>query len=626
MLEVRIGKAMVSKGLDVIVEDMAFSGLIRLKFKLQIPFPHVERIEFCFLEHPIIDYACKPLGGDLLGFDVNVVPGLQSFIQDQIHANLRPIMYAPNVFPIEVAKMLSGDAVDRAIGVLAVTFHGAQGLKNPDRFSGTPDPYVTVSLNNRESLGQTKTVHENANPRWNETKYVILTSLYDTLTLQVYDFNDYRNDKLLGTASFTLEKLQQDPEQENLQVEVMAGGKARGVLQADIRFFPVLTGQTLEDGTEVPAPESNTGVARFTVEQAKELDGSKSLIGQLNPYAVLLLNGIEVHATKKLKRTNNPIWPNPSKELLITDRKTAKLGVVIRDDRDLITDPILGSYQVGLDALTTLMSEGKEWFHLANAKTGRIHLGLQWKPVGLKGAAGGSGGYITPIGVMRIHFINAQNLRNMETLGKSDSYVRVLQSGVEKARTVTFKNNLDPTWDEVHYIPMHSERERLTLEVMDEESIGKDRSLGHVDIAAAHYVRKSEDGDYVEHSERRFLSDGLHLVGKSSPKGTLNYTISFYPCLDVADPEDEEETKGDEKEHQEASETTTAAPNEPESVTAQVLEDGETARAESSRQKSLPKLRLRPDDLVNYGRNALLVRLWMMLPLLSMLCGADATS
>ena len=614
MLEVRIGKAMVSKGLDVIVEDMAFSGLIRLKFKLQIPFPHVERIEFCFLEDPIVDYVCKPLGGDLLGFDVNIVPGLQSFIQDQIHANLRPIMYAPNVFPIEVAKMLSGDAVDRAIGVLAITLHGAQGLKNPDKFSGTPDPYVTVSLNNRESLGQTKTVHENANPRWNETKYVILTSLYDTLTLQVYDLNEYRKDKLLGTASFALEKLQQDPEHENLQVEVMVGGKARGILQADVRFFPVLTGQTLEDGTEEPAPESNTGIARFTVEQAKELDGSKGLIGQLNPYAVLLLNGTAVHTTKKLKRTKNPIWPNPSKELLITDRKTAKLGVVIKDDRDLTTDPDLGSYQVRLDTLTTFLSKGQEWFHLANAKTGRIHLDLQWKPVGLKGAAGGSGGYVTPIGVMRIHFISAESLRNLETLGKSDSYVRVLQSGVEKARTVTFKNNLDPTWDEVHYIPMHSERERLTLEVMDEESIGKDRSLGHVEIGAAQYVRKSENGEYIEHSERRVVSEGLHLAGKSSPKGTLNYTVSFYPCLDVADPEDEEETKGEQQQHQEASEATAAAADEPESVTARVLEDGETDRAESLRQKPLPKLRLRPEDLVDYGRNALFIRLWVLLP------------
>ncbi|KAL8855321.1 MAG: hypothetical protein Q9198_010857, partial [Flavoplaca austrocitrina] len=31
ILEVRIGKGMISKGLDVIVEDFAFSGLMRIK-------------------------------------------------------------------------------------------------------------------------------------------------------------------------------------------------------------------------------------------------------------------------------------------------------------------------------------------------------------------------------------------------------------------------------------------------------------------------------------------------------------------------------------------------------------------------------------------------------------------
>lgn len=61
VLEVRIGKAMISKGLDVIVEDMAFSGLMRVKIKLQIPFPHVEKVEICFLERPTIDVSSIPI-------------------------------------------------------------------------------------------------------------------------------------------------------------------------------------------------------------------------------------------------------------------------------------------------------------------------------------------------------------------------------------------------------------------------------------------------------------------------------------------------------------------------------------------------------------------------------------
>lgn len=309
VLEIRIGKAMISKGLDVIVEDMAFSGLIRLKVKLQIPFPHVEKIEFCFLEKPHIDYVCKPLGGETFGFDINFIPGLESFIQEQIHANLAPIMYAPNVFPIEVAKMLSGSAVDQAIGVLAVTLHGAHGLKNPDKFSGTPDPYTVLSFNNGPPLAQTKVIHENSSPKWNETKYVIVTSFAETLSLSVFDYNEFRKDKDLGSASFPLERVQSITEHENESLEVLAGGKSRGAISADFRFFPVLEGRVLEDGTKEPPPESNTGIAKFIVEQAKDLDGSKSMIGQLNPYAVLLLNNREIHTSKKLKRSKYNFIP-----------------------------------------------------------------------------------------------------------------------------------------------------------------------------------------------------------------------------------------------------------------------------------------------------------------------------
>ncbi|KAK4942835.1 hypothetical protein LTR28_008590, partial [Elasticomyces elasticus] len=448
------------------------------------------------------------------------------------------MMYDPNVFPIEIAKMLAGNPVDQAIGVLQVTFHGAQGLKNPDKFSGTPDPYAVVSINSREPLGRTKTILENANPRWNETVNVILTSLKDSLTIQCYDWNEYRKDKELGTCTFPLEQLGSQTEFENQHLEVMANGRARGIVQADIRFFPVLEGVKLADGVLEPPPESTTGIAKFTVEQAKDLDGSKSLIGQLNPYAVLLLNGKEIHVSKKLKHTNNPIWHDATKEMLITDRRKAKLGLVIKDDRDLAADPIIGTYQIKLDDLLEMTSKGQEWYQLAGVTTGRAKMTLQWKPVGLKGALGGSGGYVTPIGVMRLHFKSARDLRNLETVGKSDPYVRVLLSGVEKGRTVTFKNNLNPDFDEVLYVPMHSARERLALEVMDQENVGKDRSLGVVEIAAADYIRMGEAGEYEINDSKRTLTEPLRVKG--STKGSLIFACSFFPTLNVMDPDDEE--------------------------------------------------------------------------------------
>lgn len=559
VLEIRIGKAMISKGLDVIVEDMAFSGIMRLKIKLQLPFPHVEKVEMCFLERPTIDYVCKPLGGETLGFDINFIPGLESFILEQIHGNLAPMMYAPNVFPIEVAKMLAGSPVDQAIGVVAITLHGAQGLKNPDNFSGNPDPYAVITLNKRQSLAQTKVVKDTPNPRWNETHYIIVTSFNDSLDIEVFDWNEFRKDKDLGTASFPLENVEEVFEHENERLEVKSAGKARGAVMCDIRFFPVMEPIKSEDGVEEPLPEMPTGILRFNVEQAKDLDGSKSLVGQLNPYAHLLLNGKEVHTTKKLKRTNNPIWDNGSKEILITDRKSAKLGVVIKDERDLAGDQVLGTYSIKLDDMLDLMAKGQDWYNLSSAKSGRVKMQAQWRPVALSGIVAGTGGYQTPIGVMRFHFKNATNLRNLEAMGKSDPYVRVSLSGIERARTVTHRNTLNPDWDEVLYVPVHSARERLSLEVMDAEKMGKDRSLGLTEIHAADYIHQDDIGEYLVHDKKEPREDGLRLHGKGTAKGLLKYTVSFYPTLNIADPEDEEE---EEKESEAEKEAALAPPQD----------------------------------------------------------------
>ncbi|KAJ6151775.1 hypothetical protein N7470_006903 [Penicillium chermesinum] len=542
VLEVRVGKGVVSKGLDVIVEDMACSGLMRVKVKLQIPFPHIERVDVCFLEAPDIDYVCKPLGGDTLGFDINFIPGLENFIKEQIHANLQPMMYDPNVFPIEIAKMLAGNPVDQAVGVVAVTLHSGRQLKNPDKFSGTPDPYAVLALNNGKELGRTKIIHDTDSPMWNETIYVIITSFADALSIKVFDWNEYRKDKEMGVASFALDKLEHEPLHEGLYLE----------------------GARNENGEEEALPELNTGIAQFTVEQAKDLDGSKSLVGKLNPYAVLLLNGKEIHITGKLKRTNNPIFPNASKEFLVTDRKNAKLGLIIKDDRDLATDPIIGRYQIKLNDMMKLMDQGKQWFHLHGAQTGRVKLTLGWKPVQL-GAIAGSAGYIDPIGVMRFYFKAAHDLRNLESMGKSDPYARVLLSGLQKGRTVTFRNNLNPEWDEIVYVPIRSARERLFIEVMDEETINKDRSLGWVELKASDFVRETETGGYEIDDEKQLTTSPL-TMGKGTHKGRIEYSVAFYPCVPVVNPEDEEDEEEEEEVTEVAAGETPAAPASPTST------------------------------------------------------------
>lgn len=65
-------------------------------------------------------------------------------------------MYDPNVFTINLEQLLSGAPIDSAIGVLKVTIRHARGIKGAKIGGGTPDPFVSISVNSTKELAHTK--------------------------------------------------------------------------------------------------------------------------------------------------------------------------------------------------------------------------------------------------------------------------------------------------------------------------------------------------------------------------------------------------------------------------------------------------------------------------------------
>ena len=76
-----------------------------------------------------------------------------------VHGTLGPMMYEPNVFTLNLEQMLAGAPLDTAIGVLQVTIECARGLKGNKIGGGTPDPFVSMSINQRAELARTKYKH-----------------------------------------------------------------------------------------------------------------------------------------------------------------------------------------------------------------------------------------------------------------------------------------------------------------------------------------------------------------------------------------------------------------------------------------------------------------------------------
>lgn len=583
-LSVRIGKGVISKGLPILVEDMSFSGIMRVRIKLLPTFPHVKTVDVSFDVPPDFAFVLKPIGGDSLGFDINVIPGLESFIKNTVHANLGPMLYKPNSYVVNVEEMMASSASDSTIGVLAITVFSANGLTGTDTAGNTVDPYIIFSLNDENELARTDIKKETKNPRWNETKYILVRKFSDIATMSIYDFNDFRKDKLIGVASLPLTDLAEKPDQTGIQLEVIEDNKSRGTLDCEIHWFPVLEGRPLEDGTIEPPPESNTGIVKFVTHQCKDLDPTKSLVGQLSPYVDLLMNEKLLHQSTSLKRTNNPVWDD-SHEFLVTDKSKCNLRVRVKDSRGMATDPVIGTYQIQLETLLAELQKPtpNDWFNLT--PSGRVRLEAIWKPIALKGAAA-SKNYLEPIGSIRLHIIKAgENLRNLETIGKVDPYIRVFLNGFQRGRTMAVPSTLAPEWDEIIYIPVQKASQRLVLEAMDAENLGQDRTLGQFELNTSDLIKANENGEYLEYFDPKVRTG--QFATKKGPKGTLLYTVSFFPAVPVINPDVAEELR---KEAEKKAAEAAAAPKAEKSEKAEKKEvvENEPSKPEGPVLKDIP--------------------------------------
>ncbi|MBW0590909.1 hypothetical protein O181_130624, partial [Austropuccinia psidii MF-1] len=86
VLTIKFGMGMIGPAKDIVVEDLMFCGTIQIRIKLMNNFLHLQLIDVSFLEKPEFDFVSKPIG-----FDLNMIPGLSSFIESQVHATLGPM-------------------------------------------------------------------------------------------------------------------------------------------------------------------------------------------------------------------------------------------------------------------------------------------------------------------------------------------------------------------------------------------------------------------------------------------------------------------------------------------------------------------------------------------------------
>ncbi|KAH7050930.1 C2 domain-containing protein [Linnemannia elongata] len=522
-LTIRVGKGLIGAGMPILVEDMSFKGYMRFKLKLTSNFPHIKTVDFCFLEPPIIDYVLKPVGGETFGMDIAHIPGLQSFIRDQTHAILGPMMYAPNVYTLDLEQMMTGGAsLTAAAGVVQFTIYNAKDLKNTE-LVGNSDPYIKIRLGNRPELATTAVKQDTLNPVWNETNTILINNLNEVVCMEIFDKDAVRKDRPLGQANFDLKSLEEDPMQDDVWCKVLRNGKERGAVRIRAAYFPVQVPGPAVDGKE-PAPiESNSGILAINLAQAKDI----ARTGKTKSLCKVYLNGRLAHTTKKMIGAN-PAW-GADVDLFITDLQAAQITIEVVSE-----DQIIGSYGVPASRLIKDTTDKVDWVSLQGGEgAGKLKLTGVWKPI-LMGDDLNPSVHKNAFGVIRVQLLAGRDLRNVEIGGSSDPYVVITgEKGMSRGKTKVIDSNLNPVWNEIHYIAVNSMKQEFEFECFDFQKVTKDRTLGKTEFSVSEIVE--ELPEKAGYAARPVINRWAPLKQKDgSTKGELNYEISFHPSLRLA--------------------------------------------------------------------------------------------
>lgn len=524
-LGITIGKGIVHASLPILVENMSFLGNLRIRIKLGDTFPHIDIVSICFLEPPKIDYSLKPVGGNTLGIDVmSVIPGLSSFVNGLINSNLAPLMYYPNTIDIKPTELLQPPS---AIGCLMIKVRAAEFSS-----SKTINPYIKYGPDGDLSKQHQTDIKSNTIvPIFNESTHILIDNLYAKLKFELFDLNKNGNSKLLGEAGFELQDLLQDQVLELNETKFTKKNKNVGKIVYDLKWYPVLQGEILPDGTKSNPPDSDTGIIELTIMSASDMDTSKSLVGKLSTYVEVYIDSKLIQTSRVVKGTNFPEYNFQVEDLIYS--KTASILKLVVKDISSYTESIIAEYESKILDLTLIDNSGADAGKNRVSRDftkgkGSLKFASVWKPLGsISGETDDDTTFVPPIGTFRVDVKSCTKLANVETLGTIDPYIEILSSGKTKGRTSTIKNSLNPAYDEEFFVPILSKNQKLRFNCMDEENKGKaDRLIGDLILDISGFFN-----DPSKQNKTVSLSSKLTRNGKDV--GTVNYALTYYPLLPV---------------------------------------------------------------------------------------------
>jgi Ca2+-dependent lipid-binding protein len=535
--------------LQVMVKEFFLAGKMRIQLKFMTGYPHIKVVDIAFLTKPDVDFILKPLGA----MDINKFGGLGDFIKETVQSQLAALMVNPvkMTFPIgEWMGAAAAGATETPIGVLRVAIFEGKGIKNVD-MTGVSDPMVRILIGGSEAA-RTRVIDNTLDPKWNEVHHIIIykstmtqvQSGSDEFKIEVSHSNALSSKPLGNTVSLSLSrwiKLLGVPdsvspdegvsppltreEQEEMLLDwgspfndhgsvwkkLALDKRASGTVRLGLCFFPMApnTLQTPpasppdEGAAPKPVAEPVTGIVTATIHQAKELQVSENSAIDCAGYS----DTKELFKTGLRKRTANPSWETRHM-FYCSDIGKDELRLVLYNKGQVV-----GEVKVNIkDA----MKGTDDWYKIFGRGTGKLRVSFKFAPVDIKQTTADKtkASRLDPVGIMKVFVREAKNLANVEMMGKSDPYVKVLLSGRAVGATNVQDNTLSPQWNETFYTVAYSMKETITFEVLDWNNLAKDRPLGKIHLPIGPLMSYLKGGPSGAESNQlgEFELDGLKVT------------------------------------------------------------------------------------------------------------------
>ena len=428
---------------------------------------------------------------------------------------------------------------------------------------GKSDPYALVKCGKQQD--KTPVAKNTQNPEWNHTSELIVPiNQSNTINIEVFDHDKLGKDKSLGKVELDLADLEdmEDVEGDQGRWFPLKGVKSGQILiSADILDSDNPSGQSApfnnlsnkSRNKSLSSPLSgqgpNDGKARVHLIKAKDLMNTDKK-GKSDPYAAIKY-GSQKFKTPTVKNSLEPEWDAEVEfDFPEGDEKTIKIEVF--DEDKFSPDTSLGTVELSTDDLANMDPESGYWYPLSGpgVKSGEILLTgdiidnlddldddninrvrgkSSTKDVPRSGTAGGPASSDIdhlPEGQVNVKLIKAKDLIKADMFGKSDPYA-VLKYGNQKDKTNVAKNTQNPEWNhDSNFDVPDGPDQTLTIEVFDSDKIGKDKSLGKLDLDLEDLIASDGEGSWyplkgVKSGEILLSSDFLPLdaLGSDGVKG-----------------------------------------------------------------------------------------------------------